>query len=115
MIKPQFDYASVFGGADRASVAINAKWGFIDRTGKFLIEPKFVGAQSSGLSDSKGLAAVGSDGRSMRNDVGVIDSTGRYVIQPNYSLIQFVPGANDSVLIIIIVTRWCLFGTLCLP
>ena len=111
IIQPRFDHAHSFGDSDRASVRVGTKWGVIDRTGKFLIDPKFSWARSPGLSDSKGLAAAKDGDRG----VGVIDHTGRYVIQPTYELIQFVPSANDSMLIIVTVIRWCLFETVCLP
>jgi hypothetical protein len=110
VIKPQFDAAGVFGSADWAGVRVGDKWGFIDRTGRFAIEPKFSWAKSSGFSDGKGLVVV-SDGKG----TGVIDSTGRYVIQPTYELIQIVPGADDSMLIVVTVVKWCLFETVCLP
>jgi hypothetical protein len=76
-----------------------------------MIEPKFSWAKSSGLSDSKGLAAA----KEGDHGVGVIDHTGRYMIQPTYELIQFVPGVDDSMLIVVTVIRWCLFETVCLP
>ena len=40
MIESQFDWAGSFSEG-LARVEIDYKWGFIDITGKFVIEPKF--------------------------------------------------------------------------
>lgn len=63
-----------------AAVEINGKWGFIDRTGKQVIEAKYDDVKDF----ETGLAVVGvKDGKSFR--YGYIDTTGRVVIQPTYS------------------------------
>jgi WG containing repeat len=38
--RPQFQAARIFRG-DRAAVQLGAKWGFIDRAGKFVVPPQF--------------------------------------------------------------------------
>jgi len=57
--------------------------GYIDETGKWVIEPRFAGTGEF----SQGLAAVldhvGGFGKS--GGFGYIDRTGRYVIEPKYS------------------------------
>jgi hypothetical protein len=60
-------------------------WGFIDRTGKWVIEPKF----NDALSYSSGLAAVlsgvdVSNPGTMAGRWGYIDTSGKYVIQPQF-------------------------------
>jgi hypothetical protein len=59
-----------------AAVEKVGKWGFINRTGAFVIEPVFESARSF----SAGLAAVQSSGK-----WGYIDRTGKWVIPPRYS------------------------------
>jgi len=52
-----------------------AKWGFIDKTGKSVIEPQFDAAQDF----SQGLAAI-----QIGEKWGYVDHTGRVVVQPIY-------------------------------
>jgi WD40 repeat protein len=54
----------------------NSKWGYIDRDGKTVIEPKF----DSAGEFSEGLAAVEIDGK-----WGFVDQNGKSVIEPRYS------------------------------
>ena len=61
---------SVAGLNLNAPVKYNGKWGYIDKTGKFVIEPKFEGAYPF----SEGLAMV-----KVGKAVGYIDKTGRYI------------------------------------
>jgi WG containing repeat len=56
-----------------ARVQENKKWGFIDVTGNYVIEPRFEGARDF----SEGLAAVEKDSK-----WGYIDKSGEFVIQP---------------------------------
>jgi hypothetical protein len=53
----------------------NGKWGYIDTTGRLVVQPLYDRADSF----SEGLAAVAVDGK-----WGYIDSTGKFVIQPQY-------------------------------
>jgi hypothetical protein len=74
-IQPQFEeVGNFFEGLARAEQ--NGKWGFIDKTGKWIIQPKFdyrVGDFSEGLA------------RAGQNDkYGYIDKTGEWVIQPQF-------------------------------
>jgi hypothetical protein len=69
-------------------------FGYIDTTGKVVIEPQFDEAKEF----SEGLAAVNIDGR-----IGFIDTTGEYVIRPTYAFAQkfqdghcFVGRASDT-------------------
>ena len=51
------------------------KWGFIDKTGKFVIEPMFNWSESF----HEGLCVV-----KLGNKYGFIDRTGRFVIEPRF-------------------------------
>lgn len=55
------------------------KWGYIDNTGKFAIEPQY--SQAEGFQEN-GLAVVYKDGKA-----GIIDSSGRFVAEPVYNYI----------------------------
>ncbi|HEX3253432.1 MAG TPA: WG repeat-containing protein [Pyrinomonadaceae bacterium] len=55
----------------------NHRWGYIDRSGKVVIEPRFAFADDF----SEGLAVVQVDGK-----WGYIDTSGRIVIEPKYSV-----------------------------
>jgi WG containing repeat len=54
------------------------KYGFVDKTGKFVIAPQFKNTNLDGFS--QGLAAVESSG----DKWGYIDSTGKFVIEPQF-------------------------------
>ncbi|NLZ99754.1 MAG: WG repeat-containing protein, partial [Clostridiaceae bacterium] len=74
----QIATASGFSDNGLAAVKIrdsgSGKWGYIDETGAFVIEPQFDSAQS--FLDN-GLALVEVDGK-----WGYIDETGAFVIEP---------------------------------
>ncbi|MBV9211753.1 MAG: WG repeat-containing protein, partial [Acidobacteria bacterium] len=53
------------------------RWGFINRTGKFVISPRFEDIPGSEFSE--GMAAVKADGR-----YGYIDHTGQFIIAPKF-------------------------------
>ena len=55
----------------------NGKWGYIDSTGKIVIEPRFAWAEEF----SEGLVAVSID-----FNWGYIDKTGKWVIQPQFAV-----------------------------
>lgn len=60
----------------------NGRWGFIDETGKYVIEANFVMARPF----SEGLAAVVfKENESANRTVGYIDQSGRVVIPPQFS------------------------------
>ena len=54
------------------------KYGFVDKTGKFVIAPQFENTSSDGFTE--GLAAVESSG----DKWGYIDNTGKFVIEPQF-------------------------------
>ena len=77
VLKPNYDeISSIRDGI--AYVVKSGKWGFIDQYGKVILEPKKYAAMSD-FTD-KGLSLV------KKNDyqVGVIDKTGRLVVEPKY-------------------------------
>ncbi|GAH30691.1 unnamed protein product, partial [marine sediment metagenome] len=55
------------------------KWGYIDKTGKWVITPQFQWAGSF----SEGLAAVRIEGKW---GWGYIDKTGKWVIEPQFNM-----------------------------
>lgn len=94
VIAPQFDYAHRFHNGlalvqingknvsqtKRSTYYTGGKYGYIDKTGKFVIEAKFIIAQDF----SEGLAAVGMPTRNGGRSFGYIDTTGRMVIKPRF-------------------------------
>ena len=67
-----------------AAVRIDEKWGFIDRTGKFIIPPQFVNIPMySGFRE--GLAPVRTwDKIKCKYGYGFIDRTGKFIIEPKF-------------------------------
>lgn len=67
-----------FGHGGLAQAAKDGKWGYVDRTGKWVIEPQFE------LSNvfSEGVAAVRAGGR-----WGVVDMRGRFVVNPQFDFV----------------------------
>ena len=64
------------------TVKVSGKWGIIDRTGKFVVEPKF----ETIWNFKDGLAVVGTE-RSQYGDIdkwGIIDMTGKFIIEPKF-------------------------------
>ena len=60
----------------------NGRWGFIDETGKYVIEPKFIMVKTF----SEGLAAViFKENENAYSKVGFMDQTGHIVIPPQFS------------------------------
>lgn len=66
-----YEDVRLFNDATYAAVKINGKWGFIDKNGELIIEPKYEDARSF----SNGYAAVKQEGA-----WGFIDTQGRLVI-----------------------------------
>ncbi|MGI7711509.1 WG repeat-containing protein, partial [Campylobacter coli] len=63
-----------------ASVGLNGKIGLIDKSGKFVIKPKF----DSIWSFREGLVKVGLNGK-----YGLIDKSGKIVIEPKFDDIRY--------------------------
>ena len=61
---------------------IAEKWGYIDTTGKIVVQPQFDCAYAFNES---GLALVEKDGK-----IGWIDCTGKFIIEPRYIAVRDV-------------------------
>ena len=79
IIEPCFDNVSDFHDG-YACVMKNNLYGYIDTTGEYVIQPRFVKAQDI----TAGLAAVSEDGEKW----GVVDLTGNYVLLPEYENVK---------------------------
>ncbi|MBV9957027.1 MAG: WG repeat-containing protein [Acidobacteria bacterium] len=66
-----------------AAVSKDDKWGFIDKTGSFVIKAKFDGAGDF----AEGLAPVKADSK-----WGYVDKSGQIVIEPQFGLAQSFRG-----------------------
>jgi hypothetical protein len=71
-------HAQASDGSDLFVVIVNDKRGYIDRTGKIVIEPKWAGANNF----SEGLAVVAVDSPGYKE--GYIDATGKLVIAATF-------------------------------
>lgn len=72
-----------------------AKWGFIDKIGRFAINLQFDNA--AGFSE--GLACVRIGGEYGKGRYGFVDKTGTYVINPQYNYAESFRGGLASVII----------------
>lgn len=77
-MNPQFDDVNITRRISEGllPVAVQTKWGYVDKTGKFIINPQFdeVGDFSGGLAPVR-----------MNDSWGYIDKTGKYVVNPSYA------------------------------
>ena len=82
MTDKNFSYLSGFSeGLSAARVTWEGKFGFINKKGDFVIEPKFNWAKSF----SEGLA--GAEGES--DGYGFIDKSGNWVIEPQFAWVDY--------------------------
>lgn len=63
----------------QGDVGYDPHWGFVDKAGKWVIQPQFESAECF----SEGLACVQTSGK--EHKYGFIDKTGKFVIPPRYS------------------------------
>jgi hypothetical protein len=75
-IAPRFDDAGTFGTDGLAQVKVGGRWGYIDRTGRIVIDPQFNYAEEFAC----GVAMV-STGR-WPKEQGLIDVEGRFIVEP---------------------------------
>jgi hypothetical protein len=89
-IEPQFNEGDPQFNARFAdglcAVRYGSKWGFIDKTGKVAINPRFGGDMYQPPQFVGGLAAV-----RVENGVGFIDTSGNLVIAPGFRAYSFMP------------------------
>lgn len=71
----KYQAVHIFNDTTYAAVMLNGKWGFIDSTGKMVIEPQYEDARSF----ANGFAAVKKDGK-----WGFINTDGKMVIEPQF-------------------------------
>lgn len=58
-------------------------WGFIDKSGNYVIPPKFISAEC--FSDGLSLVCIlERSGKNKKYAYGYIDKTGKFVIKPKY-------------------------------
>lgn len=81
-----FDDARPFAGSEPAAICIDGKWGFVDASGKIVIEPTYESANSFNL----GLGAVCIDGL-----WGYINSSGSIRIECSYE--ECLPFSNNGI------------------
>lgn len=81
-----FENAYPFVGNEPAAVCVDGKWGFVDSTGRMIIEPQYEAAKSFNI----GLAAVCKDGL-----WGYIDSNGNLRI--DYQFLNCLPFSTNGV------------------
>ena len=86
-IAPTYDFATYFEDGT-AFVRVRGKWGIIDLTGSFIVEPQFEGL----LTFSEGLAAAKVGGENGK--WGYIDTSGKFQINPIF--IEASPFLNGS-------------------
>lgn len=85
----EYDNVDLFF-SERASVSLNQKYGFIDKTGKEVVPLKY--DRVNNFDEDLGLAVVQLDGK-----YGVIDKSGKEIISPQYEDIYLMP--NDGSII----------------
>ena len=84
LFSPQFD--EIAKGFNLIAVRKNNLWGFVDRNGQMIVEPKYyylqylIGSSGTIINDKDGLMAVADD----KYNWGVIDSTGNERIKLQY-------------------------------
>ncbi|MDA3880262.1 MAG: WG repeat-containing protein [Prolixibacteraceae bacterium] len=78
-IKPQFDESLLFGSAELAPVALGDKWGYINRDGKFEINPQFKHA-----TPFFGSIAFYSNDEYLFNRYGLVDIEGKVIVEPQF-------------------------------
>lgn len=67
---------------------LKSLWGFIDRSGRYVIKPQFYGVSTFqyGVAMAQSIESIG------ERKCGLIDKTGKWVIKPTYSSVY--PGKN---------------------
>lgn len=131
VIQPQFASAGAFTASGLAPVRVDDLWGYIDANGAFKVNPQFVYGRAfaraggawlavvsmkSGADDALVYGAVDQTGAikinpqfselqdfnengravaSLGNNTGVIDTEGRYIINPAYAGLMSLSGTDE--------------------
>ncbi len=90
-----FDAVYPFASTGPGAVCVNGKWGFVDTTGKMVIEPTYEAAKSF----SQGLGAVCVDGK-----WGYISTAGEIRIEPQFE--DCLPFASNGIAAVKANERW---------
>jgi len=77
-----FEFSEGLAVAGKRVPNTNGRWGFIDETGKYVIEPKFVMVKP--FSEGRAAVVFGETENPYRT-LGYVDQTGRTVIAPQFS------------------------------
>ena len=78
VISPKFDWAGDFSEG-LAQIVINNKWGFIDKNGVVVVQPRFEADILEHFKFSKGFAAV-----KVGEKWGYIDKVGEFLVKPKF-------------------------------
>ena len=105
VINPQFDLLEITNDNRTIKISQSGKFGTIDESGKFIINPQFADLFNFD-SNGRAIAKVGGhfeekiEGYGARSasevgaKYGVIDSTGKYLVPPEFDFIQAGNGGN---------------------
>lgn len=91
VISVQFAGARLFSEG-LAAVLVDGKWGYVDRDGKMVIPPRFDEAQAF-----RGGRAVVRLGAGWGRNGGLIDTSGKFIVEPHYQEIRRIGGRFWSV------------------
>jgi hypothetical protein len=81
VIPVQFAGARLFSEG-LAAVMVDGKWGYIDRNGKMAIAPRF--AEAEAFRSGRAVVRVGAG---WARNSGLIDATGKFIVEPKYEQI----------------------------
>lgn len=71
------------------------KWGFVDRSGQFVIRPKFDLVGEKGFYDNLAYVQIkGPSNNPIDIKWGIIDRTGKFILEPVYYQIRSLPNGN---------------------
>lgn len=109
VIAPQFEAARGFSEAGLAGVRVGGKWGYVDTAGALKITPQFFLAERFEKVGEQYLAIVAMltavpEGEETKWRYGVIDATGKYVIQPQFDALG--PFAENGLALALVGDHW---------
>lgn len=80
---------------DESKLSEVNKWGFIDRSGQFVIRPKFDLVGEKGFYDKLAYVQIkGPSNNPIDIKWGIIDRTGKFILEPVYYQIRPLPNGN---------------------
>jgi hypothetical protein len=107
IVPPKYDRVENFSDG-MAGVMLNDKWGFIDKTGKEIISPKYADTRydsnhSYKFSDGMAIVAVGYDWLGTR-EWSVVDKTGKEIIP--FGKYDYIESFSEGLAAVRIGDRW---------